>query len=150
MLGDVTDHGGRVISGSSKIKFSGLPIARKSDRVSCPTHGENAILGGDDAFAIEGQPVALEGQTTACGSKLIASQRMFDKEESDHQHRLLWPLVGYTEDPMGPTYVYVQMPDGTSLELPAGFGTAPPDNIPVQGTFNRLQVGNGQVKPVSE
>lgn len=75
VLGDKTDHGGTVISGSPTQAIHGKPIARMGDQVSCPIkgHGVNAIVEGDPAYKVNGMPVALEGHKTACGCSLIGS-----------------------------------------------------------------------------
>ncbi|MFP3693114.1 PAAR domain-containing protein, partial [Burkholderia sp. SIMBA_048] len=37
-VGDDTDHGGKVETGSTTMRFDGRYVARKGDRVSCPQH----------------------------------------------------------------------------------------------------------------
>jgi len=74
-LGDDTDHGGKVISASSKMRFSGRAVARKGDLVSCPkckVH-PNPIIEGDDTMTDDGIPVARHGHRAACGCRLISS-----------------------------------------------------------------------------
>lgn len=80
-VGDTTDHGGTVISGSPNHDVSGRAIARLGDRVDCPQvspggkpHGVNKINTASKSFTIDGVPVAVEGCTTECGCKLIGSQ----------------------------------------------------------------------------
>ena len=75
VLGDGTDHGGKVISGSARHTIGGRPIARLGDKVDCPkkSHGVNAIVEGDSSCLIDGVPVALEGHKTECGCSLIGS-----------------------------------------------------------------------------
>lgn len=80
-VGDKTDHGGVVTSGSSKHDINGRPIARKGDTVSCPQsypggapHGVNKIIRGHATFTIGGVAVAVEGCETECGCKLIGSR----------------------------------------------------------------------------
>jgi uncharacterized Zn-binding protein involved in type VI secretion len=75
VLGDPTDHGGKVISGSLTQTISGKPIARLGDQVTCPIkgHGVNAIVEGEPSYLINGIPVALEGHKTACGCSLIGT-----------------------------------------------------------------------------
>ena len=38
VVGDDTDHGGKVISGSPLHKIAGMTIARLGDEVDCPQH----------------------------------------------------------------------------------------------------------------
>ena len=73
ILGDRTDHGGRVTSASSKETIDGRGIARIHDEVSCPLHGTNVIVEGHSEVTIEGRPLAFEGARTKCGSRLIGS-----------------------------------------------------------------------------
>lgn len=71
--GDFTSHGGKVISGSDRIKIHGRRAARKGDLVSCPLHGDNEIIEGSDRMKDGNMPLALDGHHARCGSILIAS-----------------------------------------------------------------------------
>jgi len=73
VVGDTTSHGGKVISGSAEDTIDGKPVARKNDLVDCPKHGINKIKDGDDSSIVNGEPVALEGHSTECGSTLISN-----------------------------------------------------------------------------
>jgi len=80
VVGDLTSHGGSVISGSPTRFIHGKAIARKGDKVSCPQtypggapHGDNPIVEGDSSCLIDSIPVALEGHKTACGCSLIGT-----------------------------------------------------------------------------
>ncbi len=75
-LGDTTSHGGVVIEASGKSFTGNVSIARMGDKVTCPIpgHGTNPIVSGDPTFIVDGQPVAREGDKTACGATLIPSQ----------------------------------------------------------------------------
>nr|WP_315219350.1 PAAR domain-containing protein [uncultured Duganella sp.] len=74
-LGDVTSHGGSVVSASPTHRIGGLGIARMGDQVSCPIpgHGVNIILEGATTYLIAGRMVALQGHKCACGCALISS-----------------------------------------------------------------------------
>lgn len=79
-VGDKTDHGGTVISGSPNHDVRGRAIARLGDQVDCPQlypggkpHGVNKITTAYSSFTVNGVPVAVEGCTTECGCKLIGS-----------------------------------------------------------------------------
>lgn len=79
-VGDKTDHGGTVISGSPDHDIGGRAIARLGDPVSCPQsypggkpHGVNKIVTACRSFSVNCVPVAVEGCTTECGCKLIGS-----------------------------------------------------------------------------
>ena len=102
VVGDVTDHGGKVIEGSPTQRISGKPIARLGDKVDCPRkgHGVNAIVEGDPSYLINGIPVALEGHKTECGCSLIGSVSATRGEGASSGERL---------DPS--TYLSRVMPD---------------------------------------
>ena len=76
VLGDKTSHGGTVIEASGSSATGDVMIARVGDKVSCPKrgHGTCAIISGDPTVIIDGKPVARDGDQTACGAVLIASQ----------------------------------------------------------------------------
>ena len=97
LLGDVTDHGGRVLTASSGHR-AGKPIACVGDTVSCPTHGDNPIIGGGRTILIDGRMIATNGMSTQCGSHLIASQTMFNtlesrKDPNGTYRQPLWDVV---------------------------------------------------------
>lgn len=77
-VGDDTDHGGKVISGSPTHDIGGKAIARIGDEVSCPQvypggkpHGINKITTGHDTLTAGGIPVAVHGCKAHCGCTLI-------------------------------------------------------------------------------
>jgi len=76
-LGDATDHGGKVITASSTMRYDGRPVARMGDEVSCPRHPKvrrNLIIDGDASMKDEGGvPVARHGYRAMCDCKLISS-----------------------------------------------------------------------------
>jgi uncharacterized Zn-binding protein involved in type VI secretion len=79
-VGDDTDHGGKVISGSPTHDIGGRAIARLGDEVDCPQHypdgrphGINKIVTAHPTFTIGGIPVAVQDCLTECGCKLIGS-----------------------------------------------------------------------------
>lgn len=74
-LGDKTSHGGAVLEASQHSDSGGIGIARMGDKVSCPKHGNNAIASGDTTTIVDGKPVARDGDQTACGAVLVASQQ---------------------------------------------------------------------------
>lgn len=80
VIGDTTDHGGVVISGSPTHLIDGKPMARLGDQVNCPErypdetpHGVNNIIEGEPTCLLNGIPAALHGHKTACGCSLIGS-----------------------------------------------------------------------------
>jgi uncharacterized Zn-binding protein involved in type VI secretion len=75
-LGDDTDHGGKVITASTTMRFDGRFVARKGDEVSCPLHPDvrpNLILEGDDSMTDNGIPIARQNHHATCGCGLISS-----------------------------------------------------------------------------
>ncbi|WP_124950406.1 PAAR domain-containing protein [Sulfuriferula thiophila] len=78
VLGDKTSHGGTVIEASGNSASGDVRIARIGDKVTCPKkgHGTCAIVSGDPTIIVDGKPVARDGDKTACGAVLIASQGM--------------------------------------------------------------------------
>lgn len=79
-VGDKTDHGGTVITGSPTHSIHGRAIARLGDKVNCPLtypggkpHGINKIIMGHDTFTVNGVSVAVAGCKTECGCTLIGS-----------------------------------------------------------------------------
>ncbi|POM14534.1 PAAR repeat-containing protein [Burkholderia cepacia] len=69
-IGDETDHGGKVETGSSTMRFDGCFVARKGDRVSCPQHPEvspNFIEEDDAPMTDDGIPIARHGHQATCG-----------------------------------------------------------------------------------
>lgn len=79
-VGDKTDHGGAVISGSPNHNIHGMAIARLGDEVECPRlypggkpHGVNKIITAHSSLTANGVSVAVEGCITECGCKLIGS-----------------------------------------------------------------------------
>ncbi|WP_186078809.1 PAAR domain-containing protein [Burkholderia gladioli] len=75
-IGDSTDHGGGVETGSSTMKFDGRYVARKGGRVSCPQHPDispNLIEEGDESMKTNGIPIARHDHRATCGCHLISS-----------------------------------------------------------------------------
>lgn len=53
-------------------------MARLGDTVSCPLHpSETTINSGSETYITDGKPTARDGDTTACGATLIASQTRY-------------------------------------------------------------------------
>lgn len=74
--GDMTTHGGKVIEGFSDYTIQGIPVAGVGHKTICPLcQGVYPIVQGYSGMMVNGILVALEGGLTACGAKLIPSQR---------------------------------------------------------------------------
>ncbi|WP_292933624.1 PAAR domain-containing protein [Noviherbaspirillum sp.] len=77
VIGDSTDHGGKVVGGAATTDTHGKRIARVGDKVTCPKKGHGGttvIVSGDPTVIIDGSPAARHGDKTACGAVLIATQ----------------------------------------------------------------------------
>ena len=75
-LGDDTDHGGKVITATTTMRYDDRYVARKGDEVTCPIHPEvhpNRIIDGDESTNDDGMPVARHGYRAMCGCRLISS-----------------------------------------------------------------------------
>ncbi|CAJ3079904.1 PAAR domain-containing protein [Burkholderia pseudomallei] len=74
--GDTTSHGGRVLACSTEHIIHGKAVARLGDMVSCPKCG--GIYPIVDVLprgmSMGGKHPAFEGDKTACGATLIATQ----------------------------------------------------------------------------
>jgi uncharacterized Zn-binding protein involved in type VI secretion len=70
---DATSHGGKVFTGSDRVKVKGRRAARVGDKVSCPLHGENEIIEGSPRMKDGTTPLARDGDHTRCGAYLIGS-----------------------------------------------------------------------------
>ncbi|WP_144108119.1 PAAR domain-containing protein [Paraburkholderia sp. BCC1886] len=74
--GDTTSHGGRVLACSPANTVDGKALALLGDKVSCPECGGvyPIVSVKQLGMTFEGRPVASEGDKTACGATLIATQ----------------------------------------------------------------------------
>jgi len=74
-LGDVTSHGGKVVTASGTVSVHGVKVARKGDLCSCPISGHIpcVIVEGDPMVLVGGIAVAFQGHKTSCGATLISS-----------------------------------------------------------------------------
>lgn len=71
--GDATSHGGKIPTGSDRIKVKGRRAARIGDKVSCPIHGDNEIVEGSSSAKDGTTSLSRDGDHTRCGAYLIAS-----------------------------------------------------------------------------
>jgi uncharacterized Zn-binding protein involved in type VI secretion len=70
---DSNSHGGKVLTGTDRIKVKGRRAARIGDTVSCPIHGDNRIIEGGPRIKAGTTLLARDGDHTECGAYLIAS-----------------------------------------------------------------------------
>ncbi|MCI1006671.1 MULTISPECIES: PAAR domain-containing protein [unclassified Herbaspirillum] len=75
VVGDKTSHGGTVISGDQTFLVHGKAVARVGDLTTCPKcKGTFPITSGAGDMKSMGQAPARDGDRTACGATLMASQ----------------------------------------------------------------------------
>lgn len=73
-LGDTTSHGGKVLTASEDLFSHGRPVALNGNNTFCPQcKGMFPIQAMNPERAHKGQPVAFDGDKTACGATLISS-----------------------------------------------------------------------------
>ncbi|KWE02689.1 PAAR domain-containing protein [Burkholderia ubonensis] len=75
--GDTTSHGGRVLACDPTNTVDGKALALLGDMVSCPRCGgvfPIVKVKTDLHMTFNGRPVASDGDMTACGATLIATQ----------------------------------------------------------------------------
>lgn len=74
--GDPTSHGGKVLEGNEHVTTNGRPVAHLGHMTFCPLcKGNFPIIEGLDFHTYTGIGTAVDGMHTACGAKLIATQR---------------------------------------------------------------------------
>lgn len=78
LKGDKTSHGGTVLEGFEQVTHNGIAVAGIGHLVSCPAcKGVFPIVDGTAQVSFCGVNLAVDGMQTACGARLIASQRDF-------------------------------------------------------------------------
>ncbi len=72
-LGDISSHGGTIISGSVTAFANGKPVARMFDLHACPIHGHGVtpIITGSLNTATDGRPNARMGDIAGCGAVIV-------------------------------------------------------------------------------
>lgn len=72
-LGDVSSHGGRIVTGAMRTLVNGRPVARMGDLHVCPVpgHGVTPIVTGSPDTLTEGKPNARVGDHCACGATIV-------------------------------------------------------------------------------
>ncbi|MBW9336604.1 PAAR domain-containing protein [Herbaspirillum sp. RU 5E] len=74
-IGDKTSHGGTVISGDQTFLIHGKAVAGIGDLTFCPRcKGTFPITTGAEDMITNGRAPAREGDRTACGAVLMATQ----------------------------------------------------------------------------
>ena len=72
-MGDITSHGGVIITGALRTIINGRPAAHMGDLHVCPIpgHGVTPIVTGSLDTTTEGLPDARIGDITACGAVIV-------------------------------------------------------------------------------
>jgi uncharacterized Zn-binding protein involved in type VI secretion len=115
-VGDLTDHGGKVITGDCTSVIDGKAMAREGDLTSCPKcKGIFPILRGNGIVQdSEGKLYARHLDRTACGAKLISSQAMGSAEDMDSPVSHM--ASGASDDPAAMSAIASPTDSGICLE----------------------------------
>lgn len=70
-LGDITSHGGTIVTGAERTLVDRMPAARMGDLHACPEHGITEIAQGSKKTLIEGKPAARLCDVTDCGAMIV-------------------------------------------------------------------------------
>jgi len=72
-LGDISSHGGIIVTAAERVLVEGGPAARLGDLHVCPIpfHGITPICSGADRTLIEHAPAARLGDIAACGAVIV-------------------------------------------------------------------------------
>lgn len=73
-VGDITDHGGVIITGSPDSTCEGRPVARVGDIGTCPLPDHPSIfviLSGASSGTCDGKGIAHVGSPCSCGATVI-------------------------------------------------------------------------------
>jgi uncharacterized Zn-binding protein involved in type VI secretion len=77
-VGDTSDHGGTIITGSPSMIIEGRAVARVTDIFACPIHGNNPIVTSLVMHTQdEGKAVAHIGSKTQCGAIITTGDMGF-------------------------------------------------------------------------
>lgn len=95
--GDTTDHGGKVLACSPKHGVEGKHVARLGDMVSCSKCGGvyPIVQVMPRGMNMGGKPPAFEGDKTACGASLIASQAVATAQPAGGAGRQAGPIASH-------------------------------------------------------
>jgi uncharacterized Zn-binding protein involved in type VI secretion len=70
-LGDISSHGGMIVTGAERTLVDGIPAARMGDLHDCPDHGVTEIVTGSAKTLIESKPAARMGDIADCGAVIV-------------------------------------------------------------------------------
>lgn len=125
LKGDLTSHGGYVMSGSATNHWYGIPVARQGDDVFCPRCAphffkiSNGLKQADD----RGLPLAAEGHVASCGAVLIArtapasviaaARYLSNAGQNSHDEQI--QAVGDSNQPLAGVAYFIEGEDGAVL-----------------------------------
>lgn len=71
-IGDLSSHGGHIISGSADVHTNGLLTARAGDLHACPVkgHGITPLISTSHVL-VNGRPVIRVGDHAGCGATIL-------------------------------------------------------------------------------
>jgi uncharacterized Zn-binding protein involved in type VI secretion len=122
VVGDITSHGGVVVSGSPSSSWHGIPIVRKTDKVTCPKckpHIFEVAEGLETCTDTDAMLLhAVEGHRTTCGAVLIAksagayslAKALNPEKKFIYDEQFL--LKDSTGKPLVGMYYTAKLPDG--------------------------------------
>lgn len=72
-MGDISSHGGMIITGATRTIVNGRPVARMGDLHVCPIpgHGVTPVISGSLDTMTERMPNARLGDVAACGGVIV-------------------------------------------------------------------------------
>lgn len=77
-IGDTSDHGGQIITGSTNLQIENIPVARVGDTLDCTRHGKNPIITSMVMHTEDdGKPLAHIGSKTQCGATITTGNALF-------------------------------------------------------------------------
>jgi uncharacterized Zn-binding protein involved in type VI secretion len=79
-IGDLTSHGGVIITGSDNCRADGIPVSRIADLHACPIHGVNVIVTGSPNHRVNSRDTSRIGSLCACGAVVITGSPGFSVE----------------------------------------------------------------------
>jgi uncharacterized Zn-binding protein involved in type VI secretion len=81
-IGDPSDHGGSIVSGSSTRTVDGKQCARVGDMHSCPRpgHGTTPITSGSPSTSVDGRAIARVGSGVGCGAVISAGSPTYSTD----------------------------------------------------------------------
>ena len=72
-VGDPSNHGGHIVTGSSDVKANGIGVARDGDSHFCPLPGHGTTpLSSSASSEANGKSVVRVGDRAACGAHIIS------------------------------------------------------------------------------